>query len=90
MTAATRVARKEKKMSDYVCLNATGARKVFVRPSQVEYVELTTYKDTLSPAAVVNMKSGNHFVVQSTADVNAVIHLLGLPTELIPNKHNKG
>lgn len=76
-------------MSDYVCLNATGARKVFVRPSQVEYVELTTYKDTSSPAAVVNMKSGNRFVVQSTADVNAVIYLLGLPTELIPNKQTQ-
>lgn len=77
-------------MSDYVCLNATGARKVFVRPSQVEYVELSTYKDTSSPAAAVNMKSGNHFVVQSTADVNAVIHLLGLPTGLISTGHKKG
>lgn len=71
-------------MSDYVCLKATRARKVFVRPSQVEYVEMTKYKDTQSPAAVINMKSGNYFVVESAANVNAVIQLLGLPTELIP------
>lgn len=78
-------------MPEYVCLNATGARKIFVRPSQVEYVELTTYKDTSSPAAVINMKSGNHFVVESPANVNAAIQLLGLPTELIFSiKHKKG
>lgn len=71
-------------MSDYVCLNATHARKVFVRPNEVEYVEMTRYKDTTSPAAVINMKSGSSFVVESAANVNAAISLLGLPTELIP------
>lgn len=71
-------------MSDYVCLHATHARKVFVRPSQVEYVEMTKYKDTQSPAAMINMKSGNYFTVESAANVNAAIQLLGLPTELIP------
>ena len=71
-------------MPNYVCLNATGGRKVFVRPSQVEYVEMTTYKDTSVPTALINMKSGNYFIVESAANVNAAIHLLGLPTELIP------
>lgn len=71
-------------MTDYVCLNATHARKIFVRPSQVEYVEMTKYKDTPSPAAIINMKSGNCFTVESAANVNAAIYLLGLPTEPIP------
>lgn len=71
-------------MSDYVCLNATRGRKVFVRPDQVEYVEMTKYKDTSSPAAVIHLKSGNHFTVESPANVNAAIHLLGLPMEPIP------
>ena len=72
-------------MSDYVCLRATHARRIFVRPDQVEYVEMTRYKDTTSPAAVINMKSGSSFVVESVANVNAAISLLGLPTELIPD-----
>ena len=71
-------------MLNYVCLNATRGRKVFVRPSQVEYVEMIPRRDDSPPAAIVNMKSGNYFTVQSAANVNAAIHLLGLPAEPIP------
>lgn len=74
-------------MSDYVCLKATsGQKKIFVRPSQVEFVAMTTCEGTSSPTMVIHMRSGNRITVGSPATVNAAIRLLCLPTKPITRK----